>query len=100
MLCYMFLRWFNGVFNCFQTQNVCKSDEWDDFIRSLKTDLPTTFRITGSRGEAKKMLDLVQGEFITQCLNQNGEGDGKDAPTIFALPWYVSFNFYSITVYC
>lgn len=68
-------------------QNVCKNDEWDDFITSLKTDLPTTFRITGSKGEVKKMLDLVQGEFIKECLNQNGEEETKDVPTIFSLPW-------------
>jgi hypothetical protein len=64
---------------------VCKSEEFDEFITSLKTDLPATFRITGSKGEACKMLETVQGQFIKDCLNQEGV-DGKP-PNIFPLPW-------------
>jgi tRNA (cytosine34-C5)-methyltransferase len=70
----------------YETQNVCKSEEFDEFITSLKTDLPATFRITGSKGEACKMLETVQGQFIKDCLNQEGV-DGKP-PNIFPLPWY------------
>ncbi|RZC27696.1 tRNA (cytosine(34)-C(5))-methyltransferase, partial [Asbolus verrucosus] len=70
----------------YETQNVCKKDEFDAFIASLKTDLPATFRITGSKGEARKMLETVQGQFIKDCLNQ--DGDNGESPNIFPLPWY------------
>ncbi|KAJ3648435.1 hypothetical protein Zmor_020239 [Zophobas morio] len=72
----------------YDTQNVCKKEEFEDFIASLKKDLPATFRITGSKGVACKMLEIVQGQFIKDCLNQEGgEGEGKP-PSIFPLPWY------------
>nr|XP_973505.1 PREDICTED: tRNA (cytosine(34)-C(5))-methyltransferase [Tribolium castaneum] len=70
----------------YEVQNVCKKDEYDAFITSLKTDLPATFRITGSKGEAQKMLEIVQGQFIKDCLSQ-GDSEGKP-PNIFPLPWY------------
>lgn len=70
----------------FQTQKVCPENEWDSFISSLKTDLPATFRITGSKGEAQRMLEIIQGQFIQDCLNQN-TGEGSEQASIFPLPW-------------
>lgn len=32
-----------------QLQEIVPEDEWDAFVTALKTDLPTTFRITGCR---------------------------------------------------
>ncbi|KAK9872525.1 hypothetical protein WA026_017990 [Henosepilachna vigintioctopunctata] len=69
----------------YKTQKVCKDEEYDEFITSLKTDLPATFRITGSKGEAKKMLEIVQGQFIKDCLKQE---ESEQKPNIFSLPWY------------
>lgn len=69
-----------------QTQEVCPQEEWDQFIISLKSDLPATFRITGSKGEAKRMLEIIQGQFITECLNQN-DTETTEQATIFPLPW-------------
>ncbi|XP_044744391.1 tRNA (cytosine(34)-C(5))-methyltransferase [Coccinella septempunctata] len=70
----------------YKTQKVCKDEEFDTFIEYMKTDLPATFRITGSKGEAKKMLEIVQGQFIKSCTEQNGP-DQKPLE-IFPLPWY------------
>ena len=50
----------------------------------MKTDLPSTFRITGSKGAARKMLELVEGQLIKECINQEGE---EKIPNIFPLPW-------------
>ncbi|KAJ8973049.1 hypothetical protein NQ317_011329 [Molorchus minor] len=68
------------------TQKVCKEEEYDEFIKSLKTDLPATFRITGSKCVANKMLEIVQEQLIKDCINQT-EGDEKPL-TIFPIPWY------------
>ena len=32
-----------------QAQGIVPEDEWEAFMTSLKADLPTTFRVTGSR---------------------------------------------------
>lgn len=69
----------------FQMQGICKEDEWDEFIAALRRDLPATFRITGYKGEAKKMLDIIQGQFIKECLKQNA--DSENSPNIAPLPW-------------
>lgn len=72
--------------NYYKTQNICHDDEeFEELIKSLKTDLPATFRITGSKEEAKKMLNIVQAQFLEDCLNQNS---GECLPNIFPLPWY------------
>lgn len=69
----------------FQVQNVCKQEEFDEFIRVLKTDLPATFRITGSKGVVYKMLEIVEGQLIKDCMNQTG---ATEKPlNIFPLPW-------------
>lgn len=49
--------------------------------------MPATFRITGSKGESKKMLEIIQGQFITEILNQNANTAAEKA-NIFPLPWY------------
>ena len=41
------------------------------------------FRI-GSKGAARKMLELVEGQLIKECINQEGE---EKIPNIFPLPW-------------
>lgn len=69
-----------------QVQGICPENEWDQFITFLKMDLPATFRITGSKGESKKMLEIIQGQFITECLNQNTAEENEQA-NIFPLPW-------------
>ncbi|XP_018562848.1 tRNA (cytosine(34)-C(5))-methyltransferase [Anoplophora glabripennis] len=70
----------------YQVQKVCKEEEFDEFIRVLKTDLPATFRITGSKEVVYKMLEIVEEQLIKDCINQT---DGGEKPlNIFPLPWY------------
>ncbi|XP_023014531.2 tRNA (cytosine(34)-C(5))-methyltransferase Nsun2 [Leptinotarsa decemlineata] len=70
----------------YKTLEVCKKEEFDEFITSLKTDLPATFRITGSKGVAKKMLEIVEDQLIKDCVDQVDENEKP--PNIFPLPWY------------
>ncbi|KAK9736563.1 16S rRNA methyltransferase RsmB/F [Popillia japonica] len=72
----------------YKTQGVCPPGEWDEFITTLKTDLPATFRITGSKCEARKMLDLVQNMFIKECISQSDATEDQQQSNIFPLPWY------------
>ncbi|XP_017769244.1 PREDICTED: tRNA (cytosine(34)-C(5))-methyltransferase isoform X2 [Nicrophorus vespilloides] len=70
----------------YKTVGICKESEWDEFMQSIKSDLPTTFRITGSKSVAKKMVEVVKGQFLKDCLN-NGHTNEFDT-TIYPLPWY------------
>lgn len=66
-----------------QTQKICK-DDWDVFLDKIKSDLPSTFRITASKGEAKLLLDVVEKQFISECLKQTTPDQQGD---FFPLPW-------------
>lgn len=70
-------------------QNICPEDEWDNFITILKSDLPTSFRITAScDAEAKSLLKLVEGVFFTDLLK--GElSHEQQSNKPFCLPWFV-----------
>lgn len=68
-----------------QLQKICPEEEWDNFIKALKEDLPTAFRITGSKTEAKTLLQIVQGQYFKDFLNAKQDESIKEP---FALPWY------------
>ncbi|XP_060856524.1 tRNA (cytosine(34)-C(5))-methyltransferase [Metopolophium dirhodum] len=72
----------------YKMQNICSEDEWNTFLEVLKTDLPTSFRITASCDvEAKILLKLVEGVFFTDLLK--GElNDEQNNSKPFCLPWY------------
>lgn len=59
--------------------------EWDNFINHIKSDLPTAFRITGSKGESKRMLEIVEKELLRDCVTENVD---ENKPTMYPLPWY------------
>lgn len=56
-------------------------------ISSLQETLPTSFRITGSKMEARAMLDVIEGQFFKELL-QAGVKPGADIKLPKQLPWY------------
>ncbi|KAK6629062.1 hypothetical protein RUM43_002879 [Polyplax serrata] len=69
----------------YKLQKICPEDEWDRFIQKMKEDLPTAFRITSSKSEAKAFLKIVEGQYFKDFLNAR-EGDDMREPV--PLPWY------------
>lgn len=76
---------------------ICPESEWEAFLHAIKSDLPVTFRITGCRGAAKKLLNLIQNEFFTQYVAASetdaaaANGDTNSNSNLkkpFCLPWY------------
>ena len=39
----------NLLLNIFKAQKVVPEEEWDEFMSALRRELPSTFRITGTR---------------------------------------------------
>lgn len=75
--------------------NICANDEeFEKFLHAIRADLPTTFRITGCRSEAKKLLNIIQTEFFnTYVVNSDIQQPQGDATTPIltkpvCLPWY------------
>ncbi|XP_034256259.1 tRNA (cytosine(34)-C(5))-methyltransferase [Thrips palmi] len=81
------LRESEAFFTYYKKQNVCTEEEWDQMIASLQDTLPTSFRITGSKMEARAMLDVIEGQFFKDLL-QAGVKPGADIKPPKQLPWY------------
>ncbi|XP_026728129.1 tRNA (cytosine(34)-C(5))-methyltransferase [Trichoplusia ni] len=76
----------------YKSQKVCPLEEWDTFMKTLKDNLPTAFRITGSKSEAAALMKLVQSQYFSEILNlklhtDENEGEGEEIKPI-NLSWY------------
>ncbi|XP_067650794.1 RNA cytosine-C(5)-methyltransferase NSUN2-like [Haliotis asinina] len=71
----------------YKEQKIVPEGEWETFEEILKTDLPVTFRITGSRKQAQELLRVIKGQYFSNLVNQTIEGDVEIEPPK-NLPWY------------
>lgn len=79
--------------NYYKTQEIVPEDKWDAFINTMRTNLPVAFRITGSKAEAKVLLEIIKSDFFKEILNANLDGDKEDVknevkPILHSLPFY------------
>ncbi|CAH2231732.1 jg14312 [Pararge aegeria aegeria] len=75
----------------YKVQKVCPEDQWEDFMKSIKDNLPTAFRITGSKCEANALLKIVTSQYFSEILNMKLKVEGKDEEEEIKpinLPWY------------
>ena len=66
---------------------MCPEEEWDTFMNTLKENLPTAFRITGSKCEAAALMKIVKSQYFSEILNmklqvEEGEGQGEEIKPI------------------
>ncbi|KAL0124052.1 hypothetical protein PUN28_006088 [Cardiocondyla obscurior] len=79
--------------NYYKTQGIVSDDKWDAFIGTMRTNLPVAFRITGSKAEAKVLLEIIKSDFFKEILNANLDGDKEDVNSrpktiLYSLPFY------------
>lgn len=72
----------------YKHQKIVSEEEWPVFLAALKSDLPTTFRLTGFKGEAQALLKLMKQEFFTDYLKSAADINETSYEPPFALPWY------------
>ncbi|KOC70112.1 tRNA (cytosine(34)-C(5))-methyltransferase [Habropoda laboriosa] len=76
----------------YKTQKIVPEEQWDSFMNTMKKNLPVAFRLTGSKVEAKKLLETIKGDFFKEILNAHMEDnsetseEGKDI--LHCLPFY------------
>uniref|UniRef100_A0A1L8DS14 tRNA (cytosine(34)-C(5))-methyltransferase n=1 Tax=Nyssomyia neivai TaxID=330878 RepID=A0A1L8DS14_9DIPT len=74
----------NALFSTYyKQQKIVPEAEWEEFMKSLQSNLPTAFRVTGCRGESETLLDIIKSEYFSEYFK---EMEGETKP--FALPWY------------
>ncbi|XP_047520424.1 tRNA (cytosine(34)-C(5))-methyltransferase [Pieris napi] len=74
----------------YKAQKVCPDEEWSQFMSALKENLPTAFRITGSKCEANALMKIVKSEYFSDILNMKLKVEGHEEEEIkpVNLPWY------------
>lgn len=75
----------------YKLQQICPEEEWGTFMAAIKENLPTAFRVTGSKSEARALLGIVKGKFFKDCLLNPSHSDGDNQEELrkpICLPWY------------
>ncbi|BEJ02785.1 hypothetical protein CcaverHIS631_0705800 [Cutaneotrichosporon cavernicola] len=70
----------------YKTQGIVPEAEWDQFLTALKTELPTTFRVTGSRAHADTINNLIKDVYVPTMHEVELDGVTYDAPK--PIVWY------------
>ncbi|KAJ7255177.1 cytosine-5--methyltransferase [Mycena rebaudengoi] len=78
---------FNERFTTYyQAQNIVAADEWDLFLESLRTPLPTVFRVAGSRQTAQSLNATLRDKHVPNLSNVVFEE--QPIPPPVQIPWY------------
>nr|CAD7396849.1 unnamed protein product [Timema cristinae] len=76
----------------YKMQKICSDEDWGAFTAVMKENLPTAFRITGSKSEAQCLLGIVKSELFKHLLNPIAEGEEpmerQDVHKPISIPWY------------
>ncbi|KAK1126126.1 hypothetical protein K0M31_004767 [Melipona bicolor] len=64
--------------NYYKTEQIVPEEQWDSFINTMRKNLPVAFRITGSKVEAKALLETIKGDFFKGILTTHMEDDSKN----------------------
>ncbi|XP_076672573.1 tRNA (cytosine(34)-C(5))-methyltransferase Nsun2 isoform X1 [Andrena cerasifolii] len=78
--------------NYYKTQGIVPEAQWDSFMNTMRKNLPVAFRITGSKAEAKILLETIKGDFFKAILNVSKEDDSENKEDVKdilrCLPFY------------
>ncbi|XP_055594713.1 tRNA (cytosine(34)-C(5))-methyltransferase [Uranotaenia lowii] len=74
----------------YKRQNIVPSEEWDSFMEKLRANLPTTFRITGSKNQAQALLKIIKEKFFAEYYRAVAElkEHGEEIKEPLCLGWY------------
>ncbi|KAJ7652218.1 S-adenosyl-L-methionine-dependent methyltransferase [Mycena rosella] len=70
----------------YQTQNIVPADQWEPFLDALRTPLPTTFRVAGSRQTAQSLNETLRDTHVPALSNVVFEE--QPIPPPVQIPWY------------
>lgn len=74
----------------YKHQNICKADEWDEFMAQLRSNLPVTFRVTGFKTQARALLQFIKDNFFSEYYRAVAQfrENGEDVAEPECLGWY------------
>ena len=69
-------------------QGICPPEEWDEFLATLRKQLPITFRINASARFANDLRKKLEKDFISSFKSGPIQVDGEEVNPPHPLPWY------------
>mmetsp|Transcript_15450 Transcript_15450/g.43228 ORF Transcript_15450/g.43228 Transcript_15450/m.43228 type:complete len:1047 (+) Transcript_15450:183-3323(+) len=72
----------------YKAQSLMPEGEWDEFLTTLKTVLPTTFRINSNTKFAADLRHKLENDLFSHFHSEPIEVDGEMVDPPKALPWY------------
>lgn len=98
----------------YKAQNILPDTEWEDFLKSLRTPLPTTFRVAGSRqwvpflsshqevvdlmSRAARLLnDTIKETHVPHLAGVTFEGEVVSPPS--QISWYMVIQILHKSIY-
>ena len=76
---------------------MCSKEEADQMMAVMKTDLPASFRITGTRSQAAALLRIIESKYFSE-LTRAKESGKEDVVVPTLLPWYPDRLAYQLNV--
>ncbi|KAJ8093590.1 tRNA (cytosine-5-)-methyltransferase ncl1 [Marasmius tenuissimus] len=70
----------------YKAQNILPEEEWESFLDALRSPLPTTFRVAGSRLTAQSLNKAIIDTHVPMLSDVTFEG--QKIPPPVQLPWY------------
>ncbi|KAH9848636.1 cytosine-5--methyltransferase [Lenzites betulinus] len=70
----------------YKAQNILPDSEWEPFLEALRSPLPTTFRVAGSRQAAQLLNDTIRDIHVPHLGGVVFEGEQVSPPQ--QIPWY------------
>lgn len=70
----------------YRGQGIVPDDEWDAFMASMRSPLPTTFRITSGKPTSRQLVDAMRHTYMPYLRDVEFEGEKVDPPT--QIEWY------------
>lgn len=71
----------------YKAQDILPEQEWDTFLESLRTPLPTTFRVAGSRQTAYTLNENIKNIYVPMLNDVVFEA--QNIPPPVQIPWCV-----------
>mmetsp|Transcript_15201 Transcript_15201/g.36163 ORF Transcript_15201/g.36163 Transcript_15201/m.36163 type:complete len:1022 (+) Transcript_15201:100-3165(+) len=72
----------------YRAQSIVPEEHWEEFLETLRSTLPTTFRINGSNKYAGELIRKMENDLVSQFNSQPIEVDGELIQPPKYLPWY------------
>ncbi|EDV92260.1 tRNA (cytosine(34)-C(5))-methyltransferase [Drosophila grimshawi] len=76
----------------YHLQKICDTEEeWTQFLAKIRDNLPTTFRVTGFKDEAKALLNIIKTQLFEEYVRAVAELNELPTEQVerpLCLPWY------------